>query len=314
MIASPLFQNLGLLSGPSGLGTEPQNMGLPTDPVTEDPKPPVSRIPLPNYKDPASRAQYALAFRKKYGDILQGRGDTPLRFNEKPYGSNMTSKQLVDKISKQYNVDPALLYSGAMEEGMSGIYPGQQYLEYKLGPNKDFPIDALWSFGLDSFMNKQQDLVKQGLLPKDFNKRWTTVTDPMKGVDRAYFKSPEEGLMATAAMWKTHYNDIDNYAKKMGIQLSPKARDFFSRIGFNAGEGTARQMISDYNNNGLLENDEFLKKRPTSGKGLKQDSYKDTYENVQRIITMANALRNEGYFDEELPPQMAAPIAAKKNN
>lgn len=262
------------------------------------------RIPLPDYSNSDSRLKYAQNFLSKYGPLMQGRGDTPLRVNEKPVYSNSTSKEMAQKVGKQYNIDPALLYSGTMEEGMSGIYPGQQNLEYKLGPNKEYPIDALWSFGLDSFLKKQKDLIGSGRLPKDFANRFTSITDPMKGVDKAYFKTPEDAMTASAAMWKGHYEDVDKYVKQKGIKLSPKARDFFARIGFNAGEGTAKQMITDYNNNNLLAGDAFMKTRPIAGKGLKQDSYKDTYENVQKVMQMSEALKKEGLFDN--PEQQEA--------
>lgn len=257
-----------------------------------------SRIPLPDYSNPNSRLKYAHSFVSKYGPLMEQRGDTPLRVNERPVNSNLTSKEMAQKIGKEYGIDPALLYSGSMEEGMSGIYPGQKYLEYKLGPNKDYPIDALWSFGLDSFMNKQKDLISSGKLPKDFANRFTVIPN-VSGQDRVYFKTPEDGMRASAAMLKGHYEDVDNYVKQKWIALSPRARDFFARIGFNAGEGTARQMISDYHNNNLLAGDAFMKKRPIAGKGLRPESYKDTYENVSRVVQMADALKKEGLFDDD---------------
>lgn len=269
-----------------------------TTPMTEG-GPTPSRIPLPNYSDPISRQKYAEAFRKKYGDVISGMGDTPLRINEKPVFSNLTSKELANKISSRYGVDPALLYSMSMHEGMSGIYPGEKNLEYKMGPDKEYPLSAQWSFGLDSFLNKYKDLINQGLLPKDFTNRFKSITDPMKATDYAYFKTPEDGMMATAAMWKGHYRDVDNYAKAQGIKLSPKARDFFAMVGFNAGEGTARQMISDYQKNNYLKDDIFMNKRPESGIGLKATSYADTYETARKRLAMAAALRSEGYFDPD---------------
>jgi hypothetical protein len=266
------------------------------------------RIPLPDYKNPSSRLKYAQSFLSKYGSLMQGRGDTPLRVNERPAYSNATSKEMSQRVGAQYGIDPALLYSGTMEEGMSGIYPGQPYLQEKFGPNKEYPIDALWSFGLDSFLNKQKDLMASGKLPKEFSSRFTSIIDPMKGTPRAYFKTPEDAMTASAAMWKGHYEDIDNYTKQKGIKLSPKARDFFARVGFNAGEGTARQMVSDYNVNNLLAGDVFMKKRPISGKGLKAESYKDTYENVQKVMQMTDALKKEGLFDSDEQKQAIAEI------
>lgn len=250
-----------------------------------------NKIPLPDYSNPSSRLKYAQSFLSKYGPLMQGRGNTPLKINEKPLYSDMTSKQLANKVGTTYGIDPALLYSSAMEEGMSALYPGERPI---IGSNKDYPVDSIWSFGLDSFGGKYQDMANRGLLPKEFQNRF--ISDPNFG-NRIYFKTPEDGLMATAAMWKDHYKDVDEYAKSNRIQLSPKARDFFSLVGFNGGEGTARQMISDYNKNGYLKNDAFLKNRPKSGAGIKPTSYAQVYDNVMRRIKMQEALKKEGLFD-----------------
>jgi hypothetical protein len=95
-------------------------------------------------------------------------------------------------------------------------------------------------------------------------------------------------------------------AQRNKINLSPKAREFFSLIGYNAGSGNADKMMQEYARSGFLNNDAFLKKRPSA-------SWQQPYENVIRRMQMADALRSEGYFDDQLPQQMAAPVAAKRN-
>ena len=106
------------MTGHINFDDEPDNVNT-GDPAPAKP----SRLPLPDYKNPQSRLKYAEAFRNKYGDVIAGMGDTPLRINEKPINSNLTSKQLSQKIGNQYGIDPALLYTSSMHEGMSGIYP-----------------------------------------------------------------------------------------------------------------------------------------------------------------------------------------------
>src|SRR4029079_16100061 len=85
-------------------------------------KKPADRIPLPDYKNPVSRLDYAKQFSQKYGPLMHGRGDTPLRINEVPqtWQDKLTSKQIAQNASKLLGLDPALLYASAMEEGMSG--------------------------------------------------------------------------------------------------------------------------------------------------------------------------------------------------
>lgn len=263
------------------------------------------RIHLPDYNNPESRLAYAKSFRDKYGALMQGRGDTPLRINEKPgYGSD-TSKNLSAKVGKQLGVDPALLYASSMEEGMSGLYPDKNgQVDYSM--DKDFPVQGSHNFGLDNFVSRFPDLVKKGYLPQQFQTQFKRFipTDPNATDQSANFKTTDDALLAKGAFLKSNYDEIDALAKKKGITLSPKARDFFALINYNAGSGTGQQMLTDYNNNGLLKDDSFLKQRPTSGVGLKPTSYAVPYENVIRRIQMADALKGEGYFD---PPPQAAP-------
>lgn len=282
----------------------------PKDKPKDKPKPPVKpvptdRIPLPDYKDPASREKYANEFHKKYGELTAGLGDTPLRINEKAFWASDTGKNMSVKTASQLKLDPALLYSSAMVEGMSGLYPDKDNRAKSTG-DKDYPVSGLWSFGLDSFdKGKADELIKKGYLPADFANQFKMFEGEggPSGKDykneNAMFKTTDAGLQAKAAMLKASYDDIEAYAKKKGIPLSDKAKDFFALANFNGGEGVGHEMLTDYNNNGLLKDDAYLKKRPTSGKGLKDTSYKKVYDNVKKRIVMADALKKEGYFDED---------------
>src|SRR4051812_31998355 len=65
-------------------------------------------IPRPDYANPASRLQYAQQWAKKYGPLMQGRGDTPLRVDEKPDWATGTSKEISTNAAKGVGLDPAL--------------------------------------------------------------------------------------------------------------------------------------------------------------------------------------------------------------
>lgn len=260
-------------------------------------------IPLPDFKDPASRLKYAKEYPKKYGKYFEERGDIPLRVDEKPFFASDTGKNLSVKFGNQYKIDPALLYSSAMEEGMSGIYPDAQNRAKWTG-NKDYPVSAAWGFGLDSFQERFKDLQAKGYLPPGFESNFTIgkdqgFADPT--TQAVLFKNTDVGLQAKAAMMKQSYDDIDAYAKKKGIPLSDKARDFFALASFNGGEGTGHQMLTDYSTNNLLKDEAYLKGRPVTGKGLKADSYKEVYDNVKRRLVYRDALMNEKRFDAPPP-------------
>jgi hypothetical protein len=273
----------------------------------EDKNKPKDRLPLPDYKNPASRLDYAKQFTNKYGALMSGRGDTPLRINEVPgtFKDKLTSKQIAQNASKPLGLDPALLYSSAMEEGMSGLYPDKNG-EVNFSNDEDYPVSGYVSFGLDTFSDAFPGLVKKGYLPKEFEKEFKKSVEPPRegdnkvAVNSANFSSAEAAFKAKAAMTKNYRDDVDDFASKNKIKLSDKAKDFFTLISFNAGPGNARKMLKEYNSMGALKDDSFLKKRPSK-------SWAVPYENVIRRIQMADALKAEGYFDPESPNPSPAP-------
>jgi hypothetical protein len=260
-------------------------------------------IPKPNYADPVSRLQYAKSFYKQYPGIGHGNGDTPLRINEVPNTDfdKQTPKQMSTEIGSKLGIDPALLYSSAMNEGMSGLWNDKEGNIVGTS-DKKFPVSGYNSFGLDNFSDAYPALVKKGYLPPDFQNNFVKhVIPPQEGdnkttVNSADFVDAKSALTAKAAMMKMEYDDIDSYTKQRKITLSPKARDFFALADYNGGEGTGHQMINDYNKNGLLEGDKFLESRPTSGTGLKAGSYKKVYQNVSQRLAMRDALKEQQLF------------------
>ncbi len=270
-------------------------------PKVEEEKKPKQKIPLPDYKNPESRLDYAKQFTQKYGSLMSGRGDTPLRINEIPgtYKDTLSAKQIAINASGNLGLDPALLYSSAMEEGMSGLYPNKNN-EVDFSGDEDFPVSGYQSFGLDTFSDAFPNLVKKGYLPQEFEKEFKKHVEPPRegdnkvAVNSAYFITAESGLKAKAAMIRNGRDEISDFAAKNKINLSDKAKDFFTLISFNAGPGNAKKMLREYNTMGVLKNDSFLNKRPSS-------SWTVPYENVIRRMQMADALKEEGYFDEDNP-------------
>lgn len=252
------------------------------------------RIPQPNYKDSASRLNYIKQFGNKYGDFVRGRGDAIVRVNESPAWGSKSAKELASNYGKQLGIDPALFYSSAMEEGMSGLFPDQNNM-VKSSNNKDYPVSGFGSFGLDNVYDRYPEFIKKGYLPADFQKNIVKrVHQNEKGenVNSADFKSVDAALQAKAAYIRSNYDDIDAYAKSKGVKLSPQQRDFFALANYNSGAGNAQKMLEAYKQKGYLKNDEFIKKRP-------DESWKQVYDNVSVRLKMRDALKNEGLFDDE---------------
>lgn len=266
-------------------------------------------IPLPDYNDQKSRNEYLQKWEKKYGD-LQGRGDTVLKLNEVPRGGSDTMKNISVKAAKEYGLDPALLYSSAMEEGASGLFkdksgqdtkhrkPGEAGYEDYYG-DKEYPISGGNSFGFQTFNQRFPDLVKGGYLPKDFaskfrNKDATIQEGKVESAND--FKSVDDAMKAKAAMMKFGEDKVKDFAKEHDIKLSDKAKDFFTLAWFNGGEGGFEHRMKEYNDKGYLKGDKFLDKRPAEEESVK-GTKDDVWGHVTPRIHMAKNLKEQNLFE-----------------
>jgi hypothetical protein len=112
--------------------------------------------------------------------------------------------------------------------------------------------------------------------------------------------------------------------KNQFTTLTPEARDFFTLVAYNATAKTVPQMMSDYNKAGYLQDNAFLKARPTVGKNgvrLNEKSYADVYDHIQRRMVPAEAWKS--YFSDAgtaaqpakaatLPDQFKATVNGKE--
>ena len=263
-------------------------------------------IPKPDYKNQASRNAFLQKWQKKYGD-LQGRGDTVLKVNEIPRGGSSSAKDISVKAASKYGIDPALLYSSAMEEGMSGLFKDKSGVDTKhrkptdagyqdFFGDKEFPVNGANSFGLNTIEERLPELIKGGYLPKDFAKNIRGKAN--EGQYSSWdFKNVESAMQAKAAILKEGRDEVDKYAGQHGITLSPKAKDFFMLAVYNGGEGAMKRMLQ-YQKDGLLEDDKFLKSRPKSEESVKGQT-SDVYGHIIPRINMANALKKEKLFEDE---------------
>lgn len=260
-------------------------------------------IPRPDYNDQSSRNNFLKNWSAQYGN-LEGRGDTVLKVNEIPRAGSDTIKNITTQAAGKYGIDPALLYSSAMEEGASALFKNKNGTDTKgrkpgdfgyqsFYGDKDFPVNGNESMGMPDFANRFPELVKGGYLPKEFANKFRG--KPNAGAySENDFKSVEDGMQAKAALMKYNYDYVDKLAAKKGIELSPQARDFFSLAAFNGGEGAVIKRLSKYKESGQLEGDKFLKQRPDMEKGLPDNL--DVWGHVTRRIKMRNALKEQTLF------------------
>lgn len=248
------------------------------------------KLPAPNYADPVSRLNYAKQFTQKYGPYMQGRGDTPLRVNEIPENGQTTAKEMAIKAAKPLGLNPSLLYSSAMEEGMSGLFPDKKG-EVDFSGNEKFPVNGFYNFGLDDFSDKVPALIKKGYLSSDFKDQFVPkqrVNELGRTVNSADFKTPDSALQAKAAIVKDFQDQTESYAKKNNITLSPKAKEFFSLVAYNSGSGNMQKMMAEYQKKNLLTDDK-VDKDPTG-------HWSTISNHISRRLAMRDALVKEGLF------------------
>jgi hypothetical protein len=243
---------------------------------------------------------YVTADRAQWGGYLD---------KQFPYsGTNV--KQAVYSASNTSGIAPSLLYSSAMEEGMrEGIdKPEKSSISYnqaatgknaKFNPN-EYPVDGFRTYGLDTFGDQAQKLIQKGYLPKDFAKNYTTFgaqNELNQNVNTAAFKTEDAALQAKAAVLRSTRDDLQDYAQKNNIQLTPKQLDFFNLAAYNGGEGTMQKMIQSYKAKGYLKDDTFL-----NDPKFTPSSYGSVYTNVQRRLANKQVMEDQGNFSDYKAP------------
>lgn len=279
----------------------------------EDPKDPGTRLSAKQIKQKYKGNPYVVNGRETWGESL----DKTL-----PLSPGTTVRTAITNASKVAGVDPSLLYSSAMEEGLGYAlsqpgYASEAYVNWET-KNKDlaskYKVDGFYNYGLDRFGEKGvvENLQKKGYLPKDFNDKYTVYdafNEKKERIKTAAFLSDQDALTAKAAMLRDTQDQLNSYTTKKGYKLSPEQMDFFALAGYNGGVGNMQKMIDSYNQKGYLKDNKFLEATFTPA------SYRDIYTNVQRRVQNRNILKTEGYFEDggEIDPITGKPVGPTLN-
>jgi len=310
------FNKNGVIANPA---TSAQNKATQaaSQAATGNPQAPVSgSTPQTQVQAQQSAGQFPTkdALRKKYANNPylsdQGRYNWGNKLDTEFQSSQGNVRDAVYSAARQNKLNPALLYSSAMEEGMSGSVDkkasgnaSEAYVDW-VSKNKDkaadYPVDGFYNYGLDTFAGNAKDLEKEGYLPKGFSNNFTTFDASTKnesssGMDlkAPAFKTDADALMAKSAMMRQSQDQLAAYTKQSGVKLTPKQQDFFLLANYNGGEGNMQKMIKSYQDKGYLKDDSFI-----DNASFKPASYSSIYNNVQARLQSAKELNDEGYFKD----------------
>jgi hypothetical protein len=168
------------------------------------------------------------------------------------YDGDKTPVDIIKSVSQRTGVNPAFLYSSAFQEGMNKAINdpdeiSEAYLTAKVP--QEFPVDGFWNYGLDTFGTKYPDLVKKGYLKEDFAQQFKTydaMNELHEPIQTAAFRNNESALEAKAAMLRDIQDTVDGYAKNKKLTLDEKAKQYFTLVAYNSGEGNANKMMDKY--------------------------------------------------------------------
>jgi hypothetical protein len=202
-----------------------------TQPVTQ---PPAQTTPTPELDDMSKEMQ-----------LLYKR---PIAFDNKP------AIEVARSAALKTGVNPALLFSSAYQEGMNKAIadPDEVSVAYtnaeKAGlDTKTYPVDGFYSYGLDTFGGRYEQLKKY--LPEGFDKRFKTYdakNEKNESIKTAAFITNEDALIAKGAMLRSVADRVSQEAKKKGLMLDQDQIDYFTLVGYNSGEGNISKMMEKF--------------------------------------------------------------------
>lgn len=226
------------------------------------------------------------SYKRSMGDALRNFYDSPGVTIEQKNEATSWKKMIEGRGDIQ---NKAMLYASLMDEG-GDVFTHRYYT----GDESRAAYSGFYSFGIDTMGSRMDEFIKKGYLDPDFKNRVIISEnrnekgETVKSVD---FTNLNDVVTAKEAFLKQGRSVVDTKAKQLGINLSDTAKDYFTLITYNYGEGGARQMMEAYKKAGILENDKFML----------DDSYPDyrqVHRNAKRRIQAMRMVQGENLIDE----------------
>lgn len=222
-----------------------------------------------------------------FGAELKKHGNDPME-----YDSGDTPTNMANVVGQRIGIKPGLLLSSAWQEGMNKALLDKDkvsgdYVKAKV--SGDYPIDGFLNYGVDTIGDKWDKVKKY--LPPGFEKNmqfYNATNEKGEKVKTAAFNYNENALMAKAAMMKYEGDNLADYAKKKGVDLDDKAKDYFMLAAYNGGAGNAQKMLDEYSQ--AQDKNKFIDEGLTSIKGVHKN-IKTRLDNMKIADELINATK-----------------------
>ena len=171
--------------------------------------------------------------------------------------------------------DKALLYSSMMSEGAEKM-------------TEETSLRGFSYFGLDTFGNRLDELIKKGYLPDSTIKQriqFEPVENEKQAVVSANFENYNDVISAKNAMLKLSRDNVENKAKEMGVRLPKEVSDLFTLMSYNMGDNGVKKAMEYFKSTGALKDNSFDWNFPKK--------YQEPFRNALKRLALANAVKGE---------------------
>ena len=204
--------------------------------------------------------------------------------NQLKYNTKDTSWRTL--LNRKDIKNKALFYASLMDEGADKFMADEE--------SQQAPYEGFGTFGLDTAASRIDEFIDKGYINKDIKDRVIHERPRTNEKNESVYPLSYTNLDDVVSMKNAYFKEgeaiINKFEKDNKIKLSPRARDYFTIVSFNRGPGGVKEVMRDYLNAGILENDRFME----------DDSfpkYREAHRNAKRRLETADMLRGEGIIE-----------------